>query len=142
MEIADVRKRVLQTIDLARRAAAERHERVDAAGREYDLFLERVATPIFRQVANVLRAEGHPWSVSTPSGSVRLSPDRSPRDYIELALDTTGEQPEVLGHTSRTRGGRVIETEHPLGAGGPVRDLAEDTVLQFVLQELQAFVER
>src|SRR6058998_1811678 len=99
MEISVVRQRTLETIDRARRAASERRSRVDQAGREYDAFLQHVAVPLFKQVANVLRAEGHPFSVFTPSGSVRLTSDRSAEDYVELILDTTGETPHVMGRT-------------------------------------------
>jgi hypothetical protein len=142
MQISDVKKRVVETIERARRAAAERRVRNDEAAREYAVFLEQVATPVFRQIANVLRAEGYPWQVSTPSGSVRLASERSGEDYIELSLDTTGGAPEVLGHSSRARGRRVIETERALGPGGPVRDLTEQMVLDFVMKELEPFVER
>ena len=45
MEISDVRKRVLETIDRAKRTAAERRTRTDEAAREYDVFLERLAVP-------------------------------------------------------------------------------------------------
>ncbi len=142
MQIADVRKRLLETIDRARRNAVERRVRADEARREYDVFLEGAAVPLFRQVANALRAEGYAWSVSTPAGSVRLSSDRSAEDYVELGLETTDAAPEVLGRTSRGRGHRVVETERPLGRGGPVRDLTEGDVLDFLLKALEPFVER
>ncbi|MGE5243468.1 MAG: hypothetical protein ACM3SQ_04500 [Betaproteobacteria bacterium] len=142
MEIADVRKRVLETIDRARRTAAGRRTRADQAARDYDLFLERIATPLFRQVANALRAEGYTWSVSTPSGSVRLASDRSGEDYIALTLETAGPAPEVVGHTSRARGHRVIETEQPIGRGESIPELTEQAVLDFLMKELEPFVER
>jgi hypothetical protein len=82
------------------------------------------------------------FTVFTPGGSVRLMSDRSGDDYIELALDTTGSQPWVVGHSSRSRGRRVTETEVPLGSGGPVRDLTEEDVLTFVLKELEPLVDR
>jgi hypothetical protein len=142
MQVSDVKRRVAETIERARRAAAERRARNDEAAREYAVFLEQIATPLFRQVANVLRAEGYPWQLSTPSGSVRLASERSGEDFIELSLDTTGAAPEVLGHSSRARGRRVIEIEHPLGHGGPIRELTEEHVLDFVTKALEPFVER
>src|SRR5262249_39855274 len=111
------------------------------AGKEYSEFLERAAIPIFRQVANVLRAQGYAFSVFTPGGSVRLASDRTGEDYIELALDTAGGRPAVVGHTSRVRGRRITEAERPLGSG-PIRDLTEDDVLEFVLKELEPLVEK
>ena len=141
MEISDIRKRVLETIGYAKKAAGERRVRADQAGREYDVFLERMAIPIFRQVANVLRAEGYVFSVFTPSGSVRLMSDRNADDYVEVTLDTGGDEPRVLGHTSRSRGRRVMESERAIAARTPA-ELTEDDVLAFLLRELEPFVDR
>ena len=77
MEVSDVRKRVKEVIDHAKRAMTERRALVDEATREYQVFLDRIATPLFRQIGNILRAEGHPFTVSTPGSSVRLVSDRS-----------------------------------------------------------------
>ena len=68
--------------------------------------------------------------------------DRSTDDYIEIVLDASGPQPRVVGRASRGRGRRVLESEAPLGGRGPVRDLTEQDVLDFVLKELGPFVER
>ena len=141
MEIADVKRRVQETIERARRASAERRTQSDQAAREYDEFLERAAIPIFRQVANVLRAQNHMFSVFTPGGSVRLMSDRAGEDYIEIVLDTSGERPVVAGHTSRVRGRRITESERPLAAKA-IRDLTEEDVLGFLLKELEPFVEK
>ena len=67
--------------------------------------------------------------------------DRSSADFLELMLDTSGEQAVVVGHTNRSRGHRVIEAERPI-ASGPVRELTEEAVLAFLLEELGPFVER
>ena len=142
MEISEVKKRVLDTIERAKRTAAERRTRVDEAAREYEVFLERIAVPVFRQIANVLRAEGYLFNVFTPSGSVRLMSDRSAEDYIEVRLDTSGDDPRVLGHASRSRGRRVTESEWPLAERNAIRDLTEDDVLRFAMKELEPFVER
>jgi hypothetical protein len=139
MEIADVRKRVNQTIERAKRQASERRTRTDEAGRAFETFLSTIAIPLFKQVASALRPDGYPFNVFTPSGSVRLMSDRGAEDYIELTLDTTGEAPQVLGHSSRNRGRRVVESERPLGEPGT---LTEDDVLDYVLKELEALVER
>lgn len=142
MEISDVRKRVLETIDRAKRSAAERRARADDAARDYEVFLEQVAVPLFRQVANVLRAHGHSFNVFTPGGSVRLMSDRSSEDYVELLLDAAGDPPHVVIHASRARGRRVVESERPLAASISITDLTEDDVLTNVLKELEPFVEK
>ncbi len=139
MEISDIKRRVLDTIDRARRLAAERRARNDEAAREYETLLDRTAVPIFKQVAAVLRAEGFVFTVFTPGGSVRLMSDRATEDYIELALDTSGNEPLVIGHTSRSRGRRVVESEQSIG---PPTTLTENDVLSFVLKALEPLVER
>src|SRR5438045_384174 len=101
MQISQVKQRVLEAMDRAKRAAAERRTRIDDAAREYEVFLQTLAVPLFHQIANVLRAEGYAFNVFTPAGSVRLMSDRSAEDYIELMLDTTGDLPRVVGHASR-----------------------------------------
>ena len=139
METSEIRKRLHQTIERAKRQAAERRARSDEAGRTFDTFLSTTAIPLFRQVANILRADGYLFNVFTPSGSVRLMSDRTAEDFIELVLDTAAETPQVVGHASHSRGRRVLESERAIGAPG---ELTEDAVLTYVLKELEAFVER
>jgi len=139
MEISDIKRRVVETIEQARHQAAERRARTDEATREYAVFLDQIAIPVFRQVANVLRSEGYPFTVFTPGGSVRLMSDRTAEDYIELALETGGSDPVVSGHTSRSRGRRIVESELEIG---PPSALGEDDVLSFVLKALTPLVER
>lgn len=139
MEIADVKRSVTETIERARRRAAERRARNDQAARAYDTFLEQTAVPVFRQVANVLRTQGYPFTVFTPAGAVRLMSDRASEDYIELVLDSTGDEPTVTGRAGHSRGRRVVEAERPIGDPST---LTEDDVLAFVLKELEPFVER
>jgi hypothetical protein len=141
METSQVRQRVNETIERARRNAAERRVRNDIAGRVYDEFLRDRAVPLVRQVANVLKAAGYQFTVFTPGGAVRLASDRHAGDFVELSLDTSGDEPAVIGHMSRTRGRRIVETEQAIGA----RDIAEitdDQLLDFLLRALEPFVER
>jgi hypothetical protein len=139
MEIAEVRKRIHGTIERARQRAAERRTRADDAARAYSTFLDTIAVPMFKQVANVLRADGYQFSVFTPSGSVRLMSERTAEDFIELTLDTTGDVPEVIGRTSRSRGRRVSENERAVGSPAA---LSENDLLDYLAKELEALVER
>ena len=139
MEISAVRRRLTETIERAKKQAAQRRGRSDQASRDFELFLQKIAIPLFRQVANALRADGYPFTVFTPSGSVRLMSDRAAEDFIELTLDTADDPPRVMGQISRTRGRRVIDAERAIGAPDA---LTEDDVLEFLLKELEAFVER
>ena len=139
MEISLVRKRLSDTIERAKRQAAERRARGDQASRDFDLFLQKIAVPLFRQLANALKAEGYAFTVFTPSGSVRLMSDRSASDFVELTLDTSENPPRVIGQVSRERGRRVLDTERAIGAPDT---LTEEQLLDFLMKELEAFVER
>lgn len=141
MEISAVRQKVLQTIERAKRAAAVRRVQTDEAACEFEIFLDRVAVPLFRQVASALKAEGHQFTVFTPGGSVRLMSDRTAEDFIEVTFDATGDRPLVMGHTSRARGSRVVKSERPVGEG-PIREIGDEQLLRFLLEELEPFVER
>lgn len=142
MDIAEVRKRVRQTIDRARRRAAARRAEKEAAEQEYERFLTRVAVPLLRMVATALVAEGFSFQVFTPAGTVRLASGRSGEDFIELAFDASGERPMVVGRVSRGRGRHKLTVERPLRDDVSISALTEEDVLQFVLEELGPFVER
>ena len=139
MEISLVRRRLTETIERAKKQAADRRGRGDAAARDFEVFLQKVAVPLFRQIANALKADGYAFTVFTPTGSVRLMSDRAAEDFIELTLDADENPPRVMGQVSRARGGRIIDAERPVG--GPA-EITEEQLLDFLLKELEAFVER
>jgi hypothetical protein len=139
MEISLVRRRLTETIERAKRQAAERRARGDQAARDFELFLQNVAVPLVRQIANALKADGYAFTVFTPTGSVRLMSDRAAEDFIELTLDADENPPRVMGQIRRTRGRRVIDAERPIGVPA---EITEEQLLDFLLKELEAFVER
>ena len=141
MEISDVRKRVHETMARAKRRAAERRTAVDQASRDFETFLQRTAVPLVRQIANVLQADSYLFTVFTPSGGVRLMSGRSADDFIEIGLDTSGDAPRVMGHVTRSRGRRVVESEEVVGSGAPGA-ITEEELLEFLLRALEPFVER
>jgi hypothetical protein len=140
VEVSVVRRRVQQTIEQAHRAAAGRRQRADEAAKHYAAFLDQVAVPLFRQVANVLKVQNYHFTVFTPGGSVRLMSDRSANDFIEVSLDTSSHEPRIVGHVSYERGRRVVDSERTIGTA--VETLTEDALLDFLLEELGQFVER
>jgi hypothetical protein len=142
MEVSEVRRRLRAAIESGREAAAERRTRSDAAAREYETFLAERAIPVFHTFAAALTGEGHPFKVFTPAGAVRLASDRSPEEFIELSLDTTADPPEVLAHISRGRGRRMVSSERPLRDRTPIESLTQDQVLEFLLAEVPAFLQR
>ena len=144
MEVSVVRNRVRQLLEQTKRPAEERRAtrrtQMDAAAEEYKTFLERVAVPLFKQVANVLRIEGYQFDVFTPGGSVRLMGARGNDDYIEVILDTNGTAPKLVGRTSRSHGGNVHQTELVLNATSDIGALTDHDLLGFLLSELEPFV--
>jgi hypothetical protein len=84
---------------------------------------------------------GYAFTVFTPGRSVRLASDRSPDDFVEISLDTSGSVPLVMGHARRTRGNQVIETERAVG-DGDVSTITEEQILAFVLAEVEQLLQR
>jgi len=142
MEPSDVRRRVRQAIDQARKRSAARRAAADRAAREYESFIPNVATPVFRLFASVVKAEGYPFAVFTPAGGLRLASERSAEDFIELALDAGLDPPAVVGRVNRGRGSRIITDERPVREGVAVQALSEDDVLEFLLREIVPLLER
>jgi len=142
MDIALLRKSLVQTIDAARREAAERRVRADEAAKSYERFLEETATPVFRAMAAALRGEGQLFDVSTPSGGVRLGPERNREDGIELSLDPTTDPPQPIVRVVRSRGSRVVQHERPVAGPMRLEALTEDHVAAMLLDELRPWLER
>jgi hypothetical protein len=93
-------------------------------------------------VASALKAEGYPFTVSTPGDGLRLASDHGRDDFVEFALDTSGDYPQVIGRISQSRGSRRLEDERPVKADTPPDALTEDDVLDFVMQALESWLAR
>jgi hypothetical protein len=142
MEISHVRNQLKNAMQRARERAQQRRQRMGEAERAYETFLQDVATPVTRQVANALKSEGYAFTVFTPGGGLRLASDRGRDDYVELALDTAGDHPQVVGRVSHTRGSRTIEDERPVKNGASPDQITEVDVLDFWLGVLEPWLER
>jgi hypothetical protein len=142
IDVAEVRRRLVHTIEQVRRDATARRQAADRAAADYERLLETVATPVFRHFAQALRALGYPFQLFTPAGSVRLSSERGTDDYIELTLDPTRQPIAVVGRQSYRRGSRLVEREWPLREDVAIDDLTDEDVLAFLLGAIEPFVER
>lgn len=142
LEISHVRRLVMARLGDVKRAAAARRERVAAAEGDYAVFLPSVATPVFTVVAQVLTSEGYAYRVTTPGGGVRLASDRSPRTYVDLRLDTSGQEPVVVAEVSRERGHRVLVDDRPVGTGQDIGALTEQDVVAMLVGALGDLIER
>ena len=142
MEISQVRRRVQAAIVAARARSQQRRQQTEAATRDYDVFLDTVATPLVQQIASALKAEGHPFTVATPGGGLRLEYDRGRDNFVELALDTSGDRPQVIGRVSQTRGSRRLDEERPIRPDARPSDITEEDVLEFVVRALEPWLGR
>lgn len=142
IETAQLRKRVRAAIDEARRGAAAHRAEADLASSRFEVFARDVAGPVFRQCAGALKAEGYPFQVFTPSGSLRLASDRSGDDFIEIALDTVRDPVALVLKVSHVRGRDVTEDERVVHAGADLDQVTDEDVLRVVLEALEPFVAR
>jgi len=142
VEVSEVRRQLRHAIDRAKARAQQKRQTAADAERAYVAFLEQVATPTIRMLANALKAEGYLFTVSTPSGGLRLASDRGRDDYIELALDASADKPTVVGRVRHTRGSRTLEDERPIKPGAAPQDLTEADVLSFLVNALDPWLDR
>jgi len=142
VEISTVRNQLIRAIEAARHRTQRRRELTAEAERGYQIFLEQVATPVTKMMASALKAEGQHFTVMTPGGGLRLASDSRRDDYVEFALDTLAEPPQVVGRISYTRGSRTLSDERPLKAGTAPEAITEEDVLAFLLIALEPWLER
>lgn len=142
MEVSDVRRRLRSAIEDAKRRAADRRLQADEAARAWEEALNDTVVPAFHTMAQALAGEGHRFKVLTPAGAARLSLERSAEEFIELALDTEGEEPSLILRSTRGRGRRMISSERAVREGAAVAQLSQDDVVTLLLDELVPFIER
>jgi hypothetical protein len=139
-DLSDLRRRVRQAIqDTKQKAAADRVVR-DEAARAWSMALEQTVTPLMRDMAAALTGEGLAFRLDTPAGVARMVSERSPDDYIEVALDMSDnlDAPEVIGRTVRARGRQgVTVIEEPLG---PPSGMSTDRLTAFLMKAIAPFV--
>lgn len=142
MEVSQVRRRVQAALTAARERSQRRRQAVADAESGYDRFLTDVAVPLARQVANVLKAEGRTFNVSTPGRALRLEPDRGRDDFVEIALNTDADPPTVMGQIRYTRGSRTIDEERTVKPGAGPEQISEEEMLEFIIGALEPWIER
>jgi hypothetical protein len=141
MDVSELRKRILRAVDEARKDAAERRALVDQSVKAYDEFLAAVVVPMLKQAATVVNASGGTFVVSTPAETARLSAQHATETYLEIALDRSGAEPEVVGRVSLARGrqGTVVD-ERPIAAGKPVEKLTEDDLAAYLVNAIPKLI--
>jgi hypothetical protein len=129
-------------IEAARTRAQARRTAAASADKTFALFLETVATPVTRQVANALRVAGIGFTVGTPGGGLRLAADRGRDDYVEFLLDASGDVPHAAARVSVSRGSRTIDEIRLLKPDTAIEDLTDEDVLEFLVGALAPWLER
>ena len=73
---------------------------------------------------------------------MRLVPERTREDGIELTLDAMVDPPQPMVRVVRSRGSRVMQHERPVA--GPLRleGLTDEHVAAMLLEELRPWLER
>src|SRR5215510_10525093 len=142
MEVADVRRRLRMAIEETRKRADERRVRKDEASRAWERILPDVAVPAFHQVAQALNAEGYRFKVLTPGEAVRLVPERGGDEFVELALETDGDEPAVMIRSTRGRGRRTVTSERALTARSTVEGVTDEAIVTELIEELKPFLQR
>ncbi|MBM3820236.1 MAG: hypothetical protein FJW14_14635 [Acidimicrobiia bacterium] len=132
----------MRAIAAARERAKRRREQTAEAEAAYAAFLQTVAAPVAKQLANALKTEGYLFTVFTPGDGVRVASDRGRDDYVEFVLDTEADPPQVVGRVRLTRGSRTLTDERPIRDGAAPGALSEEDVLAFLLDALQPWLER
>lgn len=139
-ELTDLRRRVRQAMQDAKRKSAQRREARDEASKAWDTAVAEVVEPAATQMAAALTGEGLPFRLETPRGTIRLVSERSKDDYVEIALDSADEReiPEVLVRSVVGRGRQsVTVVEQSLG---PPALLTDDRVTAFLLDAIGPWI--
>ena len=137
VETGELRRRIHHALEVAKRKASERRAAADTAQAAYAEFLAKIAVPFVRQVVTILRADNHAVTAFTPAGSARVASDRAAEDYVEIALDDTGETPHVVVRTSVQRGrAGVIASTRDVAPGKSIASLTDQDLSDVFVAEL------
>lgn len=143
MDVSELRKRILRAVDDARKDAAARRVLVDEATKAYARYLDDVVVPMLKQAATIVNASGGTFVVSTPADSARLSAQHASETYLEIALDRSGVEPDVVGRISLARGRQgVVVDERPVATGKPVEALTEEDLAAYLVTAIPRLVVR
>ena len=141
MDVSELRKRILRAVDEARKEAAIRRVAIDRSVKAYEQFLSDVAVPLLKQTASIVNAGGGTFVVSTPAETVRLSAQHAAETYLEIALERSSGDPEVVGRVSLARGRQgIVVDERPIAVGKPVEQLTEDDLAAYLVTAIPKLV--
>jgi len=138
-----LRRRVRESIESARHAAAARRASHEAASRAWQAARDTVVVPAWQQTTQVLRSEGYLLQVSTPAGAVHVTLEKSPQDGVELVLETGSQGPVLLTRVTRSRGREVTTDERVVLTGTEaIAALTDEQACGLLLEAMGPFFER
>ena len=143
MEVSDVRKRILDTLDAREGEAAARRARNAEVATAYERFLETVAAPLVPP--GRVDPQGRETPVRCPhAGGRRAAGLRAiAEDFVEIRLDTSGQVPQVVAHVERVRGRETLRSRtRPIRPGVLVEHLTDQDVLDEVAEALGRLIEK
>lgn len=141
MDVSELRKRILRAVDDARKEAAERRSLVDQSVKVWDEYLAAVVVPMLKQAATIINASGGVFVVSTPADTARLSAQHAAETYLEVVLDRSGAEPEVVGRVSLMRGRQgVVVDERPIATGKPIERLTEEDLATYLVSAVPKLI--
>jgi hypothetical protein len=146
MDVAELRKRIMRELErpghvpVKPAESGDRRATADRARRDFERLLDVTIVPILKQTADILRAEGSPCKVHTPSDAARLAFDKSSEDFVEFMLDTTP-PPHVIGRSSakHKKAGTLVE-DRIVGVGRDVDEITDEDIVAFLLPAIARIV--
>jgi hypothetical protein len=143
MEPSVLRKRVRESIESARQAAAARRAANEAAVRAWQSARETVVVPAWQQTTQVLRSEGYQLQVSTPADMVHVTLEKSPQDGVEILLETGSQGPVLLLRVTRRHGREVTSDERVAVTGtDAIAAITDEQACALLLEAMAPFFER
>lgn len=141
METGELRRQINLALERSKRESVERRAANDRAAEAYATFLADIAVPFVRQVVSILRADKHAVTAFTPAGSARVSSDRAAEDFVEIALDESGDAPHVVVRTSVQRGrAGVIASAREVAPRKSIASLTDQDLADVFVPELLALL--
>lgn len=142
IEIGEVRRQLRHTIEAVKREAAAHRAEGAAGGAAFQVLLEDVAVPLFRQFTGALRAEGYLFRLQTPAHAVRIEAERSGDNFLELAIDTERRPVAVVLRRGYTRGQHIFTDEQVIAEGTDFTAVSPGRLLEALLELVPPFVGR
>jgi hypothetical protein len=141
-DVGEVRKQLKHAIEAHRKANAARRAESDQATKQFETWLQLVGEPLCREVTSALRGEGYPFRLQTPQGVARISSERSPDDFLELAFDSRRTPVALVLSRGYTRGSKTYSDERVLCEGATIDQVEPQQVLSALVEDILPLIER